>query len=264
MLAGSEKTLPPVKRSLRILLESLVDYAGLFPPAALPMGKAVENYARYREGDYAWMLGRFIVQAAHMHEVPKEFPMSVIASPDSIPHTDVVELTGAPASGRLARRPPAPVIYVETKTISGLTFIQENHLRAKIRTGGITHDAFPNVEFIANFLRECESRHIAFKATAGLHHPIRCHKPLTYEANAPTGTMYGFINLFMAAGLTEHAEEILKEEEPHAFEFDEHGAAWRGHHINIDGLHKLRKRAVSFGSCSFDEPIADLQELGWL
>ena len=65
-------------RSQKALLANLIDYAGLFPPAALSMEEAVRNYARYREGEHAWMLGRFVVPEARAHEVPEDFPKSVL------------------------------------------------------------------------------------------------------------------------------------------------------------------------------------------
>jgi hypothetical protein len=68
-------------RALRILLEGLIDYAGLFPPAALPMEQAVANYGRYRAGEHAWMLGRFVVPAERVGEVPEEFPLAILGEP---------------------------------------------------------------------------------------------------------------------------------------------------------------------------------------
>lgn len=44
----------------RVLLDGLIDYAGLFPPASLTVAEAVRAYARYRGGDAGWMLGRFV------------------------------------------------------------------------------------------------------------------------------------------------------------------------------------------------------------
>jgi len=74
-----------------------------------------------------------------------------------------------------------------------------NGQRAKIRTGGVTADAFPKSEQITRFMRTCLAANVPFKATAGLHHPLRSVKPLTYEADAPEGTMNGFLNVFLAA-----------------------------------------------------------------
>ncbi|HXG09880.1 MAG TPA: hypothetical protein VNK04_08840 [Gemmataceae bacterium] len=56
--------------SLRALLAGVIDYAGLFPPAQLPLDQAIRNYARYRTGPDAWMLGRFVIPAARLAELP--------------------------------------------------------------------------------------------------------------------------------------------------------------------------------------------------
>jgi len=237
-------------RSLRVLLEHLIDYAGLFPPAALSMDEALRNYARYRDGEYAWALGRFIVPKERAHEVPADFPLSVLGI-DEVKTDDLDSVReGA---------------FVEITDDALLPELAKRGLRAKIRTGGVTADAFPAPERIAAFLRACNEAGVAFKATAGLHHPLRCVKPLTYEANAPAGTMHGFVNVFLAAALLEHAEEILREDDPRAFAFNDDGVRWRGYEVTTEALVEMRRDfALSFGSCSFDEPISDLQELGWL
>src|SRR5258708_14436810 len=66
-------------RSAQALFAHLIDYAGLFPPAALPMADAVRNYDAYRRGEHAWMLGRFVVPVAKMGEVPADFPLALVA-----------------------------------------------------------------------------------------------------------------------------------------------------------------------------------------
>lgn len=240
-------------RSLRALLEHLVDYAGLFPPAALTMQDAVRNYARYGEGEYAWALGKFVVPQARATEVPPEFPLSVLG----------VDEVKATSEEEIAEFPPGA--YVEIADIALLDAIKRHGQRAKIRTGGITPDAFPAIENIAEFLRACKAKGVAFKATAGLHHPLRCVRPLTYEPNAPLGTMHGFLNVFLAAALLDHADGILVESDPKAFTFDDDGASWRGHRVSTADIIAMRRDfATSFGSCSFEEPIGDLKELGWL
>lgn len=227
-------------RSAKALFSGLIDYAGLFPPAALSMADAVRNYASYRDGEHAWMLGRFVVPAAKIGEVPHDFPIAFVAP--------LVEVTDH--------------VYVETSDIETLA---ARGLRAKIRTGGVTPDAFPDAASVAAFIRKCAENGVAFKATAGLHHPVRCVKPLTYEPDAPTGTMHGFVNVFMAAALLQQAETILTETDARAFEFGDDSASWRGHAVATEDLIRIRSEfAISFGSCSFEEPIADLKELGWL
>jgi hypothetical protein len=59
----------PMTGALRALLAGLIDYAGMFPPAKLPLPEALRNYLRYRAGPEAWMLGRFICPAARLAEL---------------------------------------------------------------------------------------------------------------------------------------------------------------------------------------------------
>ncbi len=238
-----------MKTSLRVLLEGLIDYAGLFPPAALTMQDAVRNYARYRDGEFAWALGKFVVQKERAKEVPPEFPLSILG----IDELKLTEIEDA-----------APGTFVEITDPSFLPELKRRGFRAKIRTGGITEAAFPSPESVAAFIRACKEAGIAFKATAGLHHPLRCVRPLTYEPNAAVGTMHGFLNVFLAAAMVDDAEAILRETDATAFRFDDDGVSWRDRRVTTGELRAMRQFATSFGSCSFEEPIDDLKELGWL
>jgi hypothetical protein len=256
-----------VSRSLKILLDGLIDYAGLFPPASLPMEEAVANYDRYRRGPFAWALGRFVVQAERLAQVPRTFSVSVLATPENLPAVDVVEMKAATEEDvrRIAAVRGNRTVYVEVADVSLLDVIAQHGLRAKIRTGGVTPDAIPVAEKVALFIQGCRDRNLAFKATAGLHHPIRCVRPLTYEADAPVATMHGFLNVFIAAALPRFATQILLEENPRAFAFDDGGLWWHDLRVTSEELVRLREQfAISFGSCSFEEPIADLKESGWL
>lgn len=254
-------------RSLHILLDGLVDYAGLFPPASLPMEEAVAKYEAHRRSESSWMLGRFVVPAERLAEVPRTFSVSVLATAEAMPAVDVVEIKAASVDEvrRIAERRGSRTVYVEVAEEELLDAVAEHGLRAKVRTGGITPESIPPAHRLASFIQACHARGIAFKATAGLHHPIRCVRPLTYEADAPTGTMHGFVNVFIAAALPQFATEILMEENARAFAFDEGGLWWRDLRVTSEELARVRQeRAVSFGSCSFEEPVAELKELGWL
>jgi hypothetical protein len=55
--------------SVRAFFSGIIDYAGLFPPAKLSLERAVANYAKYRAGGDAWMLGRFVIPAARLSEL---------------------------------------------------------------------------------------------------------------------------------------------------------------------------------------------------
>lgn len=140
--------------------------------------------------------------------------------------------------------------------------------RAKIRTGGETADKFPCAEAVVEFIKACAAEGIAFKATAGLHHPVRSRHRLTYQPDSPSGIMHGFLNVFLAAAFLRAgmdsplAVELLNEQSPDAFEFDSDGANWRGHRMSINQLAEARTGfSISFGSCSFTEPIEDLRSL---
>ncbi len=144
-----------------------------------------------------------------------------------------------------------------------------NSSAAKVRCGGVEPHMIPPVETIARFIHACARSDVPFKATAGLHHPVRAQHPLTYEPDAPKAVMHGFLNVFLAAALVRVNRideattiEVLGETDPGAFTFEEDSCAWRGQRVDLIGLSRVRETfALSYGSCSFEEPIADLQAL---
>lgn len=149
-----------------------------------------------------------------------------------------------------------------------LAAIAATHARAKVRTGGVTADAFPALDDLARFLRICAEERVPFKATAGLHHPLRGSYKLTYEKDAITSTMHGFLNLLLAAAFARFdlgeadLRELLTEKSPQAFSFEAEGVAWRRQRLTLEQLELARHQtALAFGSCSFAEPIAELQAL---
>ena len=298
----------PPKDSVRILLTEIIDYAGLFPPSQVSMSEAVLNYATYRHSNYGWMLGRFVLPTARLeefYESAKEFlprgsetawRLSVLAGEDlaatvrtinefNRKHSeraicDVLEVKAATVSkieNTMATLPKAIIPYFEVAPV-GRTFVDLiatlgiKKLRAKLRTGGVTREEFPATRDIIRFVRTCMAANVPFKATAGLHHPIRCFKPLTYAPDAPQGTMHGFLNMLLMTGFARESfrvsmlEEIMEEEFEEVFEFGGNGVSWRGSNfLMLCQLERLRSRGMhSFGSCSFDEPVADLQEMGVL
>ncbi|HKR08652.1 MAG TPA: hypothetical protein VJS39_05640 [Gemmatimonadaceae bacterium] len=149
-----------------------------------------------------------------------------------------------------------------------VTAIGEVSARAKIRTGGLSPEAFPSPESIIDFMITCKAQSVPFKATAGLHHPVRGEYRFTYEENSAKGTMYGFLNVFLAAALVAAGEDediavaALEETNASAFEFHDDYLQWRDKRISAEQLATVRERsAISFGSCSFTEPIDELAPL---
>lgn len=137
---------------------------------------------------------------------------------------------------------------------------------AKVRTGGVTPELFPTSANLAKFIHACAAANVPFKATAGMHHPLR-HRNEEIGADE-----HGFLNVFIAAclALTDELSvndiaALLDEREMKAFKFSDDSITWRKHRLRDDSIEDVREEfAVSFGSCSFDEPRHDLRELGLL
>lgn len=119
-------------------------------------------------------------------------------------------------------------------------------------------------------MRRCLERGVAFKATAGLHHPLRGEYALTYDGGAPRGVLYGFLNVLLAAAFMRRGADdgvalaLLEERDPGAIEVGARSVRWRGHEIAADDLRAARHEAVAFGSCSFREPVDELHALSLL
>lgn len=296
----------PPKQSVRILLAEIIDYAGLFPPSQVSMPEAVINYATYRNSNYGWMLGRFVVPVARLdelYEAAREFLPRDGSNPwrlcalaaediydtirrvkyfnDKTPamKVDVLEVKASTVSkidNTVNSLPEGLTTYFEiamnNQFADLVSTLALRGQRAKIRTGGVTRQDFPASRDIIRFVRTCQAANVPFKATAGLHHPIRCFKPLTYEPDAPQGTMHGFLNTLLMTGFARESyrtgvlEEVMEEEFEEAFSFHDNGIRWRdGHYLTLGHIERLRTKGLnSFGSCSFDEPIADLRSLGIL
>lgn len=313
-------------QSIRTLLAGLVDYAGLFPPAKLPMQPSVENFARARMGAQEWMLGRFICPASRLEEfsrasaslmpgthatsgyrehadITEPWRVSVLIDGDLRAGLDAIDAFNArheredagratadaielkvsqPADiDRTLERIPEnlfPFVEFPAETINSgdvrgfLAAIAGLGAAAKIRTGGVTPEAFPTARKVAEFLVGCQGAGVPFKATAGLHHPIRAEYALTYEPNCARGVMHGFLNVFVAgAAVRTHqadagrAAEILEDRDAGSFHFTDEGVRWRGVFLDTMQLAAVREAfALSYGSCSFDEPVDDLKKLGLL
>jgi hypothetical protein len=286
---------------IQVLLAQSIDYAGLFPPAALDLARATANYAEYTTGPEAWGLGRFILPASRLVEFeevtrsrpPVHWSLSALVGPDFAADLDrvagfnerqarsgalaAVDTIEAKASSVTAieeidRQVPRSLLgYLEVPIERDpgelIVAIGRTGRRAKVRTGGVTADAFPATSDLSRFIRGCVRARVPFKATAGLHHPLRAEYPLTYEANSRRGVMFGFLNLFLGTafirnGMDERsAGEVLEESSPATLSVDQRGITWREHRLDLDSLSQAREIINSFGSCSFTEPMGELQGL---
>jgi hypothetical protein len=211
----------------RALLTRFFDHAPTFPPASLPAHEALAEDRRARESEHAWMLGRLVWSAAGVSDLPQDDHRALaVVESGTERHDDALYLEGVPLDDVSARG-----------------------LRAKIRCGG---ERVPTVEEVADFIRGCRSRGLVFKATAGLHHAY-----LTDDGE------HGFLNL-LAAAVFGDEEEALRERPP-AFALDADSFRWRDREALPTRLADVRASLFhSIGTCSFFEPVEELERLGIL
>jgi hypothetical protein len=304
--------LPPV----RAAFERLIDYAGLFPPAALDDRAALDEYDATVEGPNDWLVGRFVAPLSRLEalavlrDAERPLPVSLILDVDrdargwfdslsaAVAHAGAIRregteiaiqaleiplplvvaaresadapivqaaallersaLEGLPVYFELAPQPPAERLE------SAMAALEKIGAFAKLRCGGTVAQAFPSVESVAEFIAAATRHRVAFKATAGLHHPVRHVDPATGF------TMHGFFNLLVAAALASDVSEsdlraVVAEEDPQAFSFDNTSLRWGGRHVDIGEIGRMRAGVLhAYGSCSVQEPVDDLTSLGVL
>ncbi|NND04170.1 MAG: hypothetical protein HKN91_15430 [Acidimicrobiia bacterium] len=137
-------------------------------------------------------------------------------------------------------------------------------LGAKLRCGGVVADAFPSPAEVAEFIFNCTEMQLPYKATAGLHHPVR-------HVDHELGVMrHGFLNLLMAGAKARRGasrneiETVVADDDADAFSLTAAGFSWRGETVRVGELSETRAKFASYGSCSFDEPVEDLISLGMI
>jgi hypothetical protein len=237
------------------LLSRLIDHAPTFPPASLAPAEALLEDGRARASGASFLLARLVWPASRLTLLgDEERAISLVldapyAGDD--PRVEAVEIRGDADVDALAAI--APEVYVELPVDDelerALGRLAELGLRAKVRCGG---PAVPTVAELARFVRGCRAAGVVFKATAGLHHAIRRNGG------------HGFLNL-LAAVVFGDEEEALAETDIVAFALDADAFRWRGRVAGPDELAQARRhRFHSIGSCSFFEPVEELESLGAL
>lgn len=137
---------------------------------------------------------------------------------------------------------------------------------AKIRCGGASVDAFPPPEHVGRFVDLCRRSGVPFKATAGLHHPIR------HLDEATQIVQHGFLNVVGAAVLscaahldTRTLVRMIADDQPSSFHLGPDGFRWRESSAGPAAIAAARRELLfAYGSCSFTEPVDDLTALGVL
>jgi hypothetical protein len=255
-----------VVTALLPVLGHLFDDAGLFPPASRPMAEALSAHQRARTGPHGHLVGPFLCPLGRIEEldacvasgIPVPPALSLVVSRDEPrlrrvflrPSIVQVEAPLAVDLPQEALRVPRYLELPPTGDVAAaVEEVQRRRARVKVRCGGLTPDMVPTSRRLAEVLVACAARRLPLKATAGLHHPFR-----HYAADIG-GRQHGFLNLLAAArtavagGDVDAVAEMLEREEA-----DRDTVLDR-----ID--RRSRDLVASIGSCSIDEPVADLQAL---
>ena len=199
-------------------------------------------------------MNRFVCPASKLGELgDEELRLSVVLDRGELPAADArIEAVEAAGLDPEVLFDAAPEVYVELPLRDDVSFrilqLGELGLRAKVRCGGA---AIPSVPGLAEFIQACGRLEVPFKATAGLHQPLR------------HGDEHGFLNL-LAAVVFDDEEAALEEEDPDAFALTGETFEWRDRSAGAADVARARELFVSFGSCSAQEPIDGLVALGLL
>jgi hypothetical protein len=240
----------------RALLERLIDHAPTFPPAELPTDEALAEDRRTRRSGDGWLVGRLVWPAARVGELAgyDGVPVSLVLERDE----DAPPRTGTRLEAVESRWPVVPEfrgeVFVELplddELERNLEQLKSRGAFAKVRCGG---ERTPSPDEVARFVRACAVAEIPFKASAGLHRPVRGDE------------QHGFLNLLAAVLFPQEAEVALADDDHVAFALDGDRFAWAGFHAGAAEIaHMRRTRFRGFGSCSVTEPAEGLRELGLL
>ena len=281
----------------KALLGGLLDDASLFPPGNAPMPAAVAAHALHETAWFADLTGPFVCAETRLAELGRALTAAnvpwidlslvvsggaaAVAGATDAVATDprirlrAVEVPAArnadPAqavtdvAAALDRVPLAgatgyieyPLTALADPRAAGqlLELADQCGFRPKLRTGGVTPEAFPSEQTLAGCLSAVAGRRIRFKCTAGLHHAVRCTSDGLEQ--------HGFLNVLLATGAaadgadTGEIAAILAQRDRTAIA----GAAAA---LDAEAAAVIRWLFTSFGTCSTEEPVADLVSLGLL
>ncbi|HUC22219.1 MAG TPA: hypothetical protein VMA73_05885 [Streptosporangiaceae bacterium] len=274
------------------LFRELFDDASLFPPAALPMADAVTGHLRHQAAWYRATSGPFVCADIRIPELSSamtaagvaELDLALVlpggaAGLDSAVDTvfadprlrlRAIELPIATSGDTPAAVSAVAAALDRTPLAGAAAFIEvparqltaevaraiaDHRYLAKVRTGGTTAEAFPDETTLASCLATLAAERLPFKCTAGLHHAVR------HSATETGFEHHGFLNVLLAVAAALNNDQI----EGVTAELADSAAgrvAAKVSELDADTVFAVRELFTSFGTCSTDEPIADLVTLG--
>lgn len=272
-----------------VLLRGLVDDAGLFPPASLPMAEALSRHQADERAGSAMLTHRFLCPASRLGELraalgpgPLRLGLILDRGPASV-QPALAEITADPrltlelietplgpgdqaalAQAALAALAEVPVpVFLEPAAGPGALAaiaVLAGHpgdagRGVKVRCGGLTASAFPAPPVLASFLLACVAADLPVKATAGLHHAVRHVDPATGF------TQHGFLNLLVAVTQAVQGAPAAAVTAVLSCE-DDRLLAGRVAQLPAGVARRARQILVSYGSCSTADPMAEAAALG--
>ncbi|MCI5065009.1 hypothetical protein MRY87_04725 [bacterium] len=140
----------------------------------------------------------------------------------------------------------------------------------KIRCGGMPSElvpyGIPSPTWLAETLQRCGEHALPVKLTAGLHRPLSAFPP-PEQGIEPH---FGYLNVFLTALLarrgsisTAQLTTALQSPATPTLSEGNQSLSWAGYLISCKELQTMRHEiALSFGSCSFTEPLVEGRKLG--
>ncbi len=249
------------------LLRGLLDDAAIFPPGNAPLARAVTDHAAHLRSPYADAVGPLVVRASDLAEVGEvdvavvtgidEAHAAVAAAGDQLRSLEVVLPPRAEAAEVRALASLGVDVHVEVprdeRRTAVIAELAATGLRAKLRTGGLEADLFPTIPELAAAIAALVGAGVPFKATAGLHHPVRHTDPVTGFEH------HGFLNLLLATARAQAGRSLADVAAALASRDD--GAVARA---VLTLSPTVRGAFCSFGTCSIREPLDDLAHLDLL
>jgi len=284
------------------LFDGFLDDAAVFPPGSLPLAEAVVAHLSHRSAAHAGLVGPFVVAssalgalAGEVSELPagsfevaltvpkpgaigvalavaERIPAVVVravevAAPADVPVAAVVPTLDAAfglGSGLDAANDPPHhdgiEVFVELPRDERrgelVAALSHTAYLAKLRSGGVRADLYPGEDELTSAIVALTRVGLPFKATAGLHHAVR---------NTDTATgfeQHGFLNVMAAVAAAldgSHAEQVA------ALLAERDGRVLAGRVARLaDRAGEVRALFRSIGTCSIDEPVTELADLGLL
>lgn len=265
------------------LFDGLLDDAAVYPPGSLPLAQAVPAHLEHNAADHRSMVGPFVLGLSELPQLakltagmqPGTFELSAISPLEQLDET--VRLVAATPAWRLMAleltvpagmagdevvqrirdlAPAGVTVFVEVprdeRRDEIIAALAGAGIAAKLRTGGVRAELYPDEEELATTIIELVSQGVPFKATAGLHHAVRNTDPETgFE-------QHGFLNLMLATARARSGASLAEVREALALRDGLQLAS------QLPGAAGIRDSFVSFGTCSIQEPVVELVELGLL